>query len=116
MARKTQGDLLARMAIVPRTLEARGLDASPAVKRKLLGMGDTQGAAIVDLILRDEIGHVAIGNHWFRWLCSARGLEPVEQYRVLAREYGAPRLNGPFNLEARRAAGFEEAELAELGR
>jgi uncharacterized ferritin-like protein (DUF455 family) len=115
MASQTRGDLLARMAIVPRTLEARGLDASPAVQRKLIGVGDGHGAAILDIILRDEIGHVAIGNHWYRWLCAQRGLDPVAHYAVLARQHGAPRLQAPFNLPARRAAGFDEAELAQLG-
>ncbi len=116
MANKTRDDVLARMAIVPRTLEARGLDASPAVQRKLVSVGDHRGGEILDTILRDEIGHVAIGNHWFRWLCQQRGLEPVAHYEALALQYGAPRLKGPFNLPARRAAGFEDAELALLGR
>ena len=115
MAERTRGDVLARIALVPRTLEARGLDASPAVKAKLLGAGDTAGAAIIDRILRDEIGHVAIGNHWFRWLCDARGLDPLEAYAELAARHAAPRPRGPFNVEARRAAGFSEAELARLG-
>jgi len=115
MAERTRGDVLARIALVPRTLEARGLDASPAVKAKLLGAGDTAGAAIIDRILRDEIGHVAIGNCWFRWLCDARGLDPVETYAELAARHAAPRPRGPFNVEARRAAGFSEAELARLG-
>ena len=115
MADKTRQDPMARMAIVPRTLEARGLDASPAVQRKLVGLGDRRGSAILDIILRDEIGHVAIGNHWFRWLCGQQGLDPVAHYQRLSRQYDAPRLNGPFNLAARRAAGFEEAELAQLG-
>lgn len=114
MARKTRDDVLARMAIVPRTLEARGLDASPAVQRKLVGAGDARAGAILDIILRDEIGHVAIGNRWYRWLCAQRGLDPVSHYAALARAYGAPRLSGPFNLPARRAAGFDDAELAEL--
>ncbi len=114
MASKTRGDLLARMAIVPRTLEARGLDASPAVQRKLVSVGDRRAGDILDLILRDEIGHVAIGNRWYRWLCEQRGLDPVSHYAQLAREHGAPRLQGPFNLPARRAARFDEAELALL--
>ncbi|MEO8023511.1 DUF455 family protein, partial [Polaromonas sp.] len=66
------------------------------------------------IILRDEIGHVAIGNHWYRNLCSERGLDPVATYAVLAKQYGAPHLKGPLNLDARRAAGFDEAELALL--
>ncbi len=115
MAERTKADVLARMALVPRTLEARGLDASPAVRAKLAGAGDRVGAAIIDVILRDEIGHVAIGNHWYRWLCAERGLDPLATYAELARQHGAPRARGPFNLEARRAAGFTEDELARLG-
>lgn len=114
MAEKTRGDVLARIALVPRTLEARGLDASPAVKAKLIGAGDVEGAAIIDVILRDEIGHVAIGNRWYRWLCEQRGLDPVATYDELAALHGAPRPRGPFNLRARRAAGFSDEELARL--
>jgi uncharacterized ferritin-like protein (DUF455 family) len=115
MAEKTQGDILARIALVPRTLEARGLDASPPVRAKLAQAGDLAAADILDIILRDEIGHVAIGNRWYGWLCTARGLEPVATYAELAARYKAPALRGPFNLEARRAAGFSEQELAALG-
>ena len=115
MAERTRHDLLARLALVPRTLEARGLDASPAVKAKLLAAGDVRGGEILDIILRDEIGHVAVGNRWYRWLCAQRGLDPLASYATLAREHGAPRPRGPFNLDARRAAGFDEAELAALG-
>ncbi|MDQ6679741.1 MAG: ferritin-like domain-containing protein [Pseudomonadota bacterium] len=115
MAEKTKADVLARMALVPRTLEARGLDASPAVKAKLLAAGDTAGAAIIDVILRDEIGHVAIGNRWYRWLCEQRCLDSIATYDELALRHGAPRPRGPFNLEARRAAGFSDEELARLG-
>ncbi|WP_371328752.1 ferritin-like domain-containing protein [Pandoraea sp. PE-S2R-1] len=114
MARKTSGDWLARLALVPRTLEARGLDASPPIRAKLASAGDKAGAAILDIILRDEIGHVAIGNRWYRWGCERAGCEPVETYARLAAQYGAPRLRGPFNLEARRAAGFDDDELAAL--
>jgi uncharacterized ferritin-like protein (DUF455 family) len=114
MAERTRDDVLARMALVPRTLEARGLDASPAVRGKLAQAGDHAAAAILDLILRDEIGHVAIGNRWFGWLCAERGLEPLAAYAELAARYRAPQLHAPFNLEARRAAGFTEPELAAL--
>ena len=116
MAEKTDGDLLARIALVPRTLEARGLDASPMVKKKLVSVGDHKAGAILDLILREEIGHVAVGNRWYRYLCAARGLDPVATYAELSDRYKAPHLRGPFNLEARRAAGFDEEELAALGR
>ena len=115
MAEKTKDDLLARLALVPRTLEARGLDASPPIKAKLLSAGDGAGAAIIDVILRDEIGHVAVGNYWYRHLCEQRGLDPITTYRELARQYAAPRLRPPFNREARAAAGFTEAEIDALG-
>jgi uncharacterized ferritin-like protein (DUF455 family) len=114
MAEKTKGDVLARIALVPRTLEARGLDASPPVRAKLAQAGDMEAAGILDVILRDEIGHVAIGNHWYAWLCAQRRLEPVAAYAALALQYKAPPLRGPFNLEARRAAGFSERELQAL--
>lgn len=114
MAEKTSGDVLARIALVPRTMEARGLDASPAVRAKLAQAGDQAAAEILDIILRDEIGHVAIGNRWFGWLCAERQLDPVTTYASLAQTYKAPQLRGPFNFEARRAAGFTEEELAEL--
>ncbi len=115
MAERTKADVLARMALVPRTLEARGLDASPQVRHKLASGGDPAAAAIIDIILRDEIGHVAIGNYWYRWLCAQRGLHPVQAFVALAKRYQAPVLKGPFNLDARRAAGFEEDELMLLG-
>ena len=114
MVAKTQGDILARMALVPRTMEARGLDASPPLRAKLAQAGDMDAAEILDVILRDEIGHVAIGNRWYGWLCEQRGLEPVATYARLAAEYQAPVMRGPFNFEARRAAGFSEVELAAL--
>lgn len=117
MTAKTEGDVLARMALVPRTLEARGLDATPPMQAKLRKVGTPdalRAVAILDIILRDEIGHVAIGNHWYRHLCAQRGLDPVATYPVLARQYGAPRLKGPLNLDARRQAGFDDAELALL--
>lgn len=114
MAQKTQGDLLARIALVPRTLEARGLDASPQVKKKLVGAGDVKAGEILDIILRDEIGHVAVGNKWFRWLCVQGGLDPISSYAGLVQQYEPPKLRRPFNLEARRLAGFDELELLAL--
>lgn len=114
MVEKTKGDVLARMALVPRTMEARGLDASPQMRAKLAQAGDPAAADILDLILRDEIGHVAIGNRWFNWLCAQRDLEPLATYARLALQYKAPTLRGPFNLAARLEAGFTEPELAAL--
>ena len=116
MAEKTQHDLLARIALVPRTLEARGLDASPAIRDRLLQAGDAESAAILDVILRDEIGHVAIGNDWYKSLCAAQAADPIATYAALADRHHAPRLRGPFNMEARRKAGFDEDELQALHR
>jgi len=114
MAERTKHDLLARIALVPRTLEARGLDASPPIKAKLVGAGDLRAGEILDVILHDEIGHVGVGNQWYRHLCEARALEPVATYAALAETHRAPRLRGPFNLDARRAAGFTDEELQAL--
>jgi len=114
MVDKTKGDVLARMALVPRTLEARGLDALPALRAKLAQAGDMLAAEILDITLRDEVGHVSIGNYWFNFLCTQKDLEPLSTFEQLCNTYVAPKLRGPFNLEARSAAGFTEAELARL--
>lgn len=114
MAEKTQHDVLARMALVPRTMEARGLDASPPLRNKFAQIGDDEAAEILDIILRDEIGHVAIGNRWFNWLCEQRGLAPITAYDALAKQYNAPAMRKPLNMDARRKAGFTEEELALL--
>jgi uncharacterized ferritin-like protein (DUF455 family) len=115
MTERTAGDIIARMALVPRTLEARGLDATPPMQARLRQAGDLRAVEILDVILRDEIGHVAVGNHWYRWLCEREALDPVAHYAVLAKRHGAPRLRPPFNAPARLAAGFTQAEIDTLG-
>ena len=114
MALKTAGDPLARMALVPRVLEARGLDAAPAIRAKLTRIGDARAVELLELIERDEIGHVAIGSRWYSYLCRARGVAPREAFRVLLEQYGAPPLKPPFNFAARSRAGFDAEELAWL--
>ena len=117
MTAKTQHDITARMALVPRTLEARGLDATPPMQAKLRKVGSPDAMRtvdILDIILRDEVGHVAIGNHWYNWLCARNGHEPVAYFAQLLAHYEAPKLRPPFNLEARRMAGFSESELGAL--
>jgi uncharacterized ferritin-like protein (DUF455 family) len=114
MTQRTAHDVTARMALVPRTLEARGLDAAPPMQAKLRRAGDLRAVEILDVILRDEVGHVAIGNHWYRWLCERDGHDPVALYAELTVRHAAPRLRPPFNTEARRAAGFTEAEIGLL--
>ena len=113
----TEGDVLARMALVPRTLEARGLDATPLIQTKLRNLPYVharEAVLILDRILADEVGHVAIGNHWFHYLCDKRGVQAEAYYREAALLHKAPVLKPPFNLAARRAAGFSESELAAL--
>src|SRR5438105_9656122 len=86
MCEKTSGDIVARMALVPRTLEARGLDATPQIQDKLRQAGTPaarRAVDILDVIVRDEIGHVAVGNYWYRWLCEREALDPIAHYPVL---------------------------------
>jgi len=114
MAVKTAHDPLHRMALVPRLLEARGLDASPSIIIKLQNIGDARGAEILEIILRDEIGHVRVGNRWYEYFCTQRGLNPAEEFQKLLKKYGASRPRPPFHKEARRAAGFSDVELCYL--
>lgn len=114
MAQKTHHDPLIRMALVPRVLEARGLDVTPGMMNKLRGSGDLAAVAILETILREEIGHVAIGTRWFNYLCEQRGLEPTATFTKLLTTYFNGEVRGPFHLEARREAGFSDAELAWL--
>jgi uncharacterized ferritin-like protein (DUF455 family) len=114
MVEKTRHDVTARMALVPRTLEARGLDATPPMQAKFAAAGDARAVEILGVILRDEVGHVAIGNHWYRWLCEREGLDPIAHYTLLAARHDAPQAKPPFNLEARSRAGFSAAELRAL--
>jgi len=114
MAQKTAHDTLHRMALVPRVLEARGLDASPAIMKKLAVCGDQRAVEILAIIQRDEVGHVAIGNRWYRYLCTVRGLDPIATFRELLSQYGRLRLRRPFDEIARRDAGFTEQEMQML--
>jgi uncharacterized ferritin-like protein (DUF455 family) len=115
MAERTRHDIVARMALVPRTLEARGLDATPPMQARLAKAGDARAVEILDIILRDEVGHVAIGNRWYRWLCERERLDPIAHYAALLQRHEAPQPRPPFNLDARRRAGFTADELALLG-
>ena len=117
MAESTRHDVVARMALVPRTLEARGLDATPIIQaklRKVASQAALQAVAILDTILREEVGHVAIGNHWYHWLCARDGLDSSSFHSHAAKQHGGPSLKPPFNLVARKLAGFTQAELDAL--
>jgi uncharacterized ferritin-like protein (DUF455 family) len=114
MVERTSDSIIARMALVPRTMEARGLDAVPAIRDRFIQVKDRRVVEILDIILSDEVGHVFIGNYWFNFLCDKNHLSPIQTYRDLARQYRAPTLRGPFNLQARKQAGFTEEELSIL--
>ncbi|MBV7257647.1 ferritin-like domain-containing protein [Pacificimonas sp. WHA3] len=113
-AEETADDLLARLAIVPQVLEARGLDVSPATVDRLEKAGDADSAAIVDIIYHDEIGHVRIGNHWFRHVCALTGKPPAETFRNLVETRFRGRLKPPFNDSARESAGLTRDFYASL--
>ena len=108
-AAATAHDLLARLAIVPLVLEARGLDVTPEMMLRLQRAGDRESAAVLERIYHDEIGHVAVGVRWFDALCRVRGLEPATTYRDLVGRYFTGMLKPPFNREARDSAGFPAA-------
>jgi uncharacterized ferritin-like protein (DUF455 family) len=117
MCESTRDDIVARMALVPRTMEARGLDATPMIQKKLAMVATAdalESIRILDIILREEVDHVSTGNRWFHWLCKRDGLHAGNFHSHAALRHGAPRPKPPFNLEARKRAGFTDAELMEL--
>lgn len=116
MAHRTDHDVMVRMALVPRVLEARGLDVAPPMIDKLRQSGDETSAEILQRIYQDEITHVAIGNRWFLELCAERGLSATDVFQSLLREHGRSALRGPYNSVARVQAGFTEDELEALTR
>ena len=107
----TAHDPMVRMALVPRVLEARGLDVTPGIVKKLKGIGDNKAVNILAIIHRDEIGHVKIGSRWFRYLCEQRNLNSEEVFKSLINEYMKGILRGPFDHDVRKRAGFTEEEL-----
>lgn len=111
MAERTADSCLARMALVPRVLEARGLDVTPGMIERLRSLGDQRSVAVLEVILAEEVRHVAIGSQWFAWCCGKEGLEPEATFIELLRGIARRSICGPFNLPARRAAGFAESEL-----
>ena len=114
MARKTHHDPLTRMALVPRVLEARGLDVTPKMMDKLRKSGDIRAVEILELILREEVGHVKVGTRWFNYLCEQRNLDPYATFKDLLETYFNGEIRGPFHTEARLEAGFTEAEMSLL--
>ncbi len=111
MAQRTAEDCMKRMALVPRVLEARGLDVTPPMMERLQSAGDAETVRILAIILDEEIRHVEIGSHWFRYCCDQRGLEPETTFLSLVKEYFTGTLRGPFNIPARMKAGFTRREM-----
>ena len=114
LAEETADDVLVRMALVPRLMEARGLDAMPPIFRGFQGVGDKPTLRVLSVIARDEVRHVALGDTWFRQLCDQQALPVAETYCALIERYKAPWPRAPLNEPARRAAGFADAELMML--
>ncbi|MGH8042589.1 MAG: ferritin-like domain-containing protein [Rudaea sp.] len=114
MAVKTAESCLARMALVPRVLEARGLDVTPGMIARLRAVGDADSVTILETILREEVVHVAAGSRWFGYCCACAGRDPESTFAELIAQYARASLKGPFNTAARLAAGFSAAELARL--
>lgn len=114
MAVQTAFDPMVRMALVPRVLEARGLDVTPGIIKRLQQAGDQKTVTILEIILRDEIGHVRIGSHWYKYCCDQRGLDSEQTFHQLIKQHFSGQICGPFYYEARRKAGFTTMELATL--
>ena len=116
MAENTAESCLVRMALVPRVLEARGLDVTPGMIERLRGVGDTETIAALEVILAEEVRHVAIGTHWFNFCCKRENKPPAETFLELVRSRFTGSIRGPFNLAARMEAGFTQAEMDGLTR
>ncbi|MDN5923907.1 MAG: ferritin-like domain-containing protein [Xanthomonadales bacterium] len=114
MAIKTADSALARMALVPRVLEARGLDVTPGMITRLQQVEDHASVAVLETILREEVAHVAAGSRWFAYCCEQQGLDPQPTFAGLLQRYMSTPPRPPFNRPARLAAGFSDAELDQL--
>jgi uncharacterized ferritin-like protein (DUF455 family) len=111
MATRTDHDVLVRMALVPRVMEARGLDVTPSIIHKFQSASDHETAQVLQRIYQDEIIHVQLGNRWFNALCQDQLLEPMATFKILLNAYGRNVLKAPFNKAGRHLAGFTEYEL-----
>ncbi|MEW8395451.1 MAG: ferritin-like domain-containing protein [Candidatus Thiodiazotropha sp.] len=114
MAQRTAHDPLIRMALVPRMLEARGLDVTPGIIRRFQAIGDDETVAVLEVILREEVGHVQFGSRWYHYLCQRRGLDPEQTYFALLENFLNGEIRCPLHHEARRQAGFSKRELSRL--
>lgn len=111
MTEKTRHDVLHRMALVPRLLEARGLDVTPEIAKKLWQANDPIACEILSIIFHDEINHVRVGNRWYAYVCEQRSLCPIETFAQLLSQYAPTYIRGPIAEQARLKAGFKNSEL-----
>jgi uncharacterized ferritin-like protein (DUF455 family) len=116
LAQRTAHDPLVRMALIPRMMEAHGLDVTPGIIRRFEGVGDHETVAALKVIMQEEVSHVQAGNRWFHHLCQQRGLEPEATYFELLGQYNTSERRAPLNIEARLAAGFTQSEIDRLSR
>jgi uncharacterized ferritin-like protein (DUF455 family) len=114
MAEKTEHSCLARMALVPRLLEARGLDVTPGMIEKLKQLKDHPSVVVLEVILNEEIRHVAIGTHWFNYCCEQENKNPEIEFIKLLTGMAKGSIRGPYNLPAREQAGFTEFEMQQI--
>lgn len=114
MALKTDNSVLERMALVPRVLEARGLDVTPGMIKKLTDVGDSDLVGCLEIIHQQEIGHVAIGTRWFRYSCEQQGVEPRSTFIGLLKQHMKNAIRGPYDEWSRIQAGFTDQEMSDL--
>ena len=114
MAELTADSCLVRMALVPRVLEARGLDVTPGMIARLREIGDEATVKVLEIILEEEVRHVAIGTHWFNYCCQLEGKDPGLTFLELLNTRFSGTVRGPFNRDARLRAGFTPGEMAAL--
>jgi len=105
-AEDTAHDLLARLAVVPMMLEARGLDVTPGMIDIFRAAGEDQSVAALEVIYAEEVAHVAYGSKWFNWLCGRAGSDPKDEFHRLVRQYFHSGLKPPFNEPKRADAGL----------
>jgi uncharacterized ferritin-like protein (DUF455 family) len=105
-AEDTAGDLMARLAVVPMVLEARGLDVTPQMVAVFRAAGDAAAVAALETIHAEEVAHVAYGSKWFNFLCGRHGLDPKPTFHALVRRHFHGTLKPPFDEERRAEAGL----------
>lgn len=114
MAMCTADDVLVRMALVPRVMEARGLDVTPGIIERFRAIDDEDSVRILEIIMREEVGHVEIGSRWFHYLCDQRDLPREKTYLELMNQYAKGKVKPPLHRDARLSAGFTETEIEYL--